>query len=144
MPLQFSYNPLAGKRGRITVNNTIMSLSEHEVRPQVEDIDTTHFESDVDNATGSVFEQGICGILGAEVMVRGAWDGLQNRFDSPVLLYPGAFGSAFLGLTKTFGFTVPYRCLSTPVSVGVKGKAGFEARVKSNGLFSLPTGQVNS
>lgn len=134
-----TYYPLAGKYGRVSVNSTVLNLSEHEMRASGEDIDTTHFESDVSSDGSNVFGEGLVGIVDAEVMIRGTWDGYRAPHLTPVYLFPGYFGSAFLGLSKTYGYTVPFRCLSTPVSQAVRRHAQIEGRLKSNGIMTLPS-----
>lgn len=139
-----TYYPLAGKYGRISVNSNVLNLSEHELRAGADDIDTTHFESDVSADGINVFEEGLVGIIGGEIMARGKYDGFNIPIKSPIYLFPGYFGTVFLGLTKTHGFTCGYRCLQTPIATGVRGAANFEARLKSNGLITVPTQNVTT
>lgn len=134
-----TYLPIASKYGRITVNSTVLNLSEHELRAAADDIDTTHFESDVSADGAAVYEEGLVGITSGDIMVRGMFDGANNPIKSPIYLWPGYFGSVFLGLSKTYGFTCGYRCLQTPISAAVRRAASFEARIKSNGLITLPS-----
>lgn len=142
-----TYGPLAGKYGRIASNNTTLNLAEHEIRAGADDLDTTHFESDTSSALATpppanynVFEEGLVGIVSGAISVRGSFDSLNNPFDSPIFLWVGNYGDVFLGLTKTYGFTCGYRCLGNPISTSVRGKAGFEATLRSNGLIAPPVG----
>ncbi|MBX9628093.1 MAG: hypothetical protein K2X82_30125 [Gemmataceae bacterium] len=135
-----SYVPLAGKYGRVRANNSIMFLSEHEVRAQAENIDTTHFESDVDANGINVFEEGLVGTVSAEIMVRGSFDAGRNPMEAPFYLFPGMFGQLFAGLTKTYGWNMGYRCLRTPTTTKTKGAVTFEGGLKSHGLILPPAG----
>lgn len=134
------YRPLAGKYGRIISGSRVMNLSEHEVRSQADDIDTTHFESDVDAAGLNVFEEGLVGTASAEIMVRGMFDAKNNPFEAPFYLFVGMFGTMFCGLTKVYGFTMGYRCLRSPISVKVSQGITFEGSLKSNGIIYPPAG----
>lgn len=135
-----NYRPLAGKYGRIRANNSVCFLSEHEVRAQADDIDTTNFESDVDSNGLNVWEEGLVGVASAEVMVRGMFDAHNNPYEAPFYLFPGMFGSLFAGLTKVYGFLLGYRCLRSPVSTKVRGGVTFEGGLKSNGIVYPPSG----
>lgn len=139
MPIA-NYLPIAGKYGRVLANGGVCNLAEHEVRAGADDIDTTHFESDIDADLVNVYGEGLVGIVEAEIMTRGMFDGRNNPFDAPFFLFPGLFGTMFAGLTKTYGFTMGYRCLRTPVSTRVRNASAFEAQLKSNGIIVPPVG----
>lgn len=138
------YRPTAGKFGAIKANGAAMNLQEHEVRGSAEDIDATHFESDVGviGATALVFAEGLVGINAADVMFRGLFDTRNNPHAAPFYIFPGLFGTVFCGLTKTYGYTMGYRCLETPVATNVRRGVTFEGRVKSNGLITPPSGSL--
>jgi len=132
------YRPLAGKYGRVKSNSNTMNLSEHEVRSSGDDIDTTHFESDTD--TVNVYGEGLVGIVQAEIMVRGKFDGNNNPFEAPFYLFPGLFGSLFCGLTKLYGYNMGYRCLRSPTTTRVREATTLECSLMSNGLILPPQG----
>lgn len=134
------YLPLAGKYGRVVANSAVMNLSEHEVRSQGDDIDTTHFESDVDAAGLNVFGEGLVGPVSAEIAIRGSFDGRNNPFETPFFLFAGMFGSIFCGLTKLYGFTMGYRCLRSPTTTRMKEQTRLEGSLMSNGLIYPPSG----
>lgn len=134
------YLPLAGKYGRVASNSTTMNLSEHEVRSQGDDIDTTHFESDVGADGINVFGEGLVGIVSAEIAIRGAFDGRNNPFEAPFYLFAGYFGTMFCGLTKLYGFTMGYRCLRSPTTTRIKEATRIEGSLMSNGLIAPPPG----
>lgn len=139
-----AYVPLAGKYGRIMVNGRVQRLSEHELRPVGDDIDTTHFESE-QSVIGSqvlVWGEGLVGVSSADLMIRGMFDAGQNPHGAPIYLFPGLYGTAFAGLTKVMGYNLNFRVLETPVSVGVRKGTSFEGRLKSNGIVAPPTASV--
>lgn len=153
-----NYRPVAGKYGRVQSNGQTMNLDAHELRAQAEDLDTTHFESDTSynlaspdpgSSTGTVgyggynvFSEGLVGVVSADIAVRGSFDTRNNPIQSPYYLWVGNYGSVWLGLTKAYGFTSGYRCLASPVATSVRGKAAFEATLKSQGLIQPPTGNL--
>lgn len=141
-----NYQPLAGKFGCIKFgpsSPTAANLSEHELRATGDDIDTSHFESDVSGDGLIVYGEGLVGLTEADIMTRGMYDGKHNPHETPFFCWPGYFGTVFLGLTKNYGYSTGFRCLQSPVNARVRGGVGFEGRLKSNGLITKPVGSVS-
>lgn len=134
-----NFAPMAGKFARLTLNTTILKgFSEWDLRARADDIDTSHFESATD-AAGRVYAEGICGLVEAEITGRGAYDRNMPP-DTIVGIFPDTNTQVpcFLGLNKLFGYSCQLRFLSTPVTVRLRDKAGFEWQAKNNGLITLP------
>lgn len=129
----------AGFLGRVKATGVNLKLNKWSVTPRSEDIDTTNFES-------GGYEEGIGGVVGADVTFEGLWDAGQNPYDNPPLLVPGTIITnvyLYINKNETQFFLFPsLRIIQAPVNVDVPGKSTYSITAKSDGSFTFPSGSV--
>jgi len=135
----------SAKTSRVIVANTPLTFASWEVTLSGEDLPTVNFES-WNQALQQSFDEGIMGVLGAEIKFGGDWDAGTDPFGSP----PGLFPRDDLGPVQFYTsrldnilWAFTYIRLRSSTNGGeVHGKVTFTCSGKNQGPFQYPTGSV--
>lgn len=128
----------AGKNSRVKVGATVLNFAEWSVNIKGDDLDTTNFE-DGGRETGTI------GVDVCEWSLKGDWDAGNNWIDPDPPGFVPRDDLEDLRLIVNVADDVFWdfpvsRVLSATNSTQVRGKVSFDASGKSNGAYTLPTG----
>ncbi len=135
----------AAKASRIKVGQTILAFSSWDVKLNINDLVTVNFTSYLPNATPQPqsFDEGISGVLGADLTFGGDWDAGTNPYGDPPGLYPRddlATVAFYENVTDNTSYAFPYvRLRAASNGAAIDQKVTFSCSGKNQGSFSIPT-----
>lgn len=135
----------AGKTSRVTVGALNLTFASWEASLTGDDLSTVNFES-YNVAAANTYDEGILGVIGADLRFGGDWDAGTNPLGNPPGLYPRddlATVAFFTSRLDVISWAFPYvRVRNATNGAAVKDKVTFAVSGKNQGIFTSPTGSV--
>jgi hypothetical protein len=144
----------AAKLSRVLVNTTPLTFASWEAVLNGDDLNTTNFESyytPTTNSSPNTFDEGILGVIGADLRFGGDWDAHFVPVGNPPGLYPRddltnlQFYTARVPGTQApeAAWAFGYARLRSATNGGtVKDKVTFQCSGKNQGYFAYPASSV--
>ena len=128
----------AGKNSRTQVNSQNLTSTDWTASYKGVDLDVTNFES-------QGFSEGIIGVFSLEWSLSGHWNAAQNPNANPPGLFPTDSGTnlnLYVSQSDATFYAMPtFRCFDGAAKTNSMQDVTFTASGKSQGPFTVPTGQ---